>query len=99
MSKRKRATKMIGKTVTLGIFGQCVITGLEEVDKDRSGWEIWGGRRDGKSCLCYTMTPVAGFPEHLRNPFYGYRKKTQDILVRVMDRFYYEGNTFDDYPN
>ena len=91
---------MIGKTVTVGVFGQCTITGLEEAtDKDRSGWEIWGGRRDGKPSLCYTMKPVNPIPEHLQNRFYGYRKKTKDILVRVTDRFYYKGDTKDDYPD
>lgn len=101
MSKRKRATTMIGKTVTLGIMGRCVITGIVEAKakKDGSSWHIWGGRRDGKICLCYTMKPVAPLLPHLQNEMFGYRKKTGDFLVRVVDRFYYKGNTFDDYPD
>lgn len=96
----KRATKMIGQKVTLGIFGECIVTGvIEHKDKNRSGWEIWGGRRDDKNCLCYTMKPVNEVSEHLQNPFYGWRSKTGDILVRVQDRFYYERRSKDDYPD
>ena len=100
MSKRKRAMKMMGKTVKLGIIGDCVITGLEEGNENKGGssWDIWGGRRDGKSSLCYTMKPVGVLPEHLQNVLFGYREKTGDFLVRVVDKFYYEGKTHEDYP-
>ncbi len=92
---------MVGKTVKLGLIGDCVITGLEEGKENKGGssWDIWGGRRDGKSSLCYTMRPVAQLPDHLRNPLFGFREKTGDFLVRVVDRIYYENSVFGDYPS
>lgn len=100
MSKRKRAMKMIGKVIKLGVIGDVRLTGLTEgkENKGRSSWDIWGGRRDGKTSLCYTAEPVGELPDHLRNPLFGYRKKTGDFLVRVVDRIYYENSVFGDYP-
>ena len=100
MSKRKRALKMVGKTMHLGIVGDCLITGIEEVTYSgrKSGWEVWGGRRNVKTDLCYAVKPLVEIHEHLKNIFYGYRKKTGDFLVRVVDRIYYEARVHEDYP-
>lgn len=91
---------MVGKTMHLGIVGDCLITGVEEItySKKRSPFEVWGGRRDRKTELCYTVKPLAEIQEHLKNPFYGYREDTGDLLVRVMDRIYYEARVHEDYP-